>query len=193
MRQYILTCSAAAFGAIFGYVGATRANKVNAGGAEKAEVRELVVLNEKSEAAARLDSLDGRTVLRIYSSNASPALEFGVDVSRSTRFLHYFGPDGRVLAALNSSPPNGETTLYLGDEGWETRMIAGAIRADIQPSTDPHRKVGNTNPRSRLPNPPVLGGVTTGSARLSVGCRSEARSSEWEGVGGALEGKNAST
>jgi hypothetical protein len=154
MRQYILTFCAAIFGAIFGYVGAIRVDRVHAAAsAEKTEVRELVLLNEKGETTARLYSLEGRTVLRISSATGSPALELGVDNKRSTAFLRYFGLDGRVIAALNSSPPNGETTLYLGDNRWESRMIVGALRADTQPRNTGIEEWGMQirSPGSRIP------------------------------------------
>lgn len=183
MRQYILILSAAAFGAIFGYFGATRVDRVRAASAEKAEVRELVLLNEKNETAARLDSAGGRTVLRIYSNSASPALELGVDANRSTSFLHYFGPDGRVLAALNSSPPNGETTLYLGDQRWETRMIVGALRADAQsPRTGVEEwGVQIRTPGSRIPAFSVVSRQARPGSAWGAGLRlTLASGKEWE-------------
>jgi hypothetical protein len=100
-----------------------------------------------------LESLNGRTALRFYDQNKLPALEVGVDTSSGTRFIRMLGRDGRLLAALNSLPPNGETTLYLGDERWGARIILGAIPSDDQAFTAgvndwglQCRKPGSPNP-----------------------------------------------
>jgi hypothetical protein len=130
MKQWIIIVAAASFGAFVGRFGANEIACAQAPDAKSIQLREVVLLNEKNEPAARLESNQGRTILRFFSKGSTPALEVGVDINRSTRFVHFFNDRGRVTAALNSSPPNGEATLYLGDGRWEGRTILGALRTD---------------------------------------------------------------
>ena len=103
--------------------------------AARIEAREFVLLDENNQRAAVLESVGGRSALKVLRDNSALALELGVEKSRSSRFLTFIGKDHRVLAALNSLPPNGETTLYLGDERWETRIILGALQTDMPATT----------------------------------------------------------
>jgi hypothetical protein len=153
MRGYALIFCAAAFGAACGYFGAARVASVNAAGPDRTEVHELVLLDEKGRTAARLFSQNGRTTLSFYTKGDSLALELGVGIEPSVKFLHFFGADGRTIATLNSGPPYGETTLTLGDDRWETRMIIGALRPDTEPRGDGIDEWGAQirRPGSRVP------------------------------------------
>jgi hypothetical protein len=136
MKQFSTIVVAAATGAIVafllsGLLGYRRGSVP----AARIEAREFVLLDENNQRAAVLESIGGRSALRFYAGNSAPALELGVEKSRTVRFLRFIGKDHRVLAALNSLPPNGETTLYLGDERWGARFILGALETDIPATT----------------------------------------------------------
>lgn len=132
MNQVLLGVLSAAFGAVFGCAVARMSFTGQPSPSERIETRELVVLDEHRKAAATLGSIDGRTVLRFLDSNSRVQLEVGLQSARGERFVRMYGRDGRVLAALNSSTPNGETTLYLGDERWASRVVLGALRTDME-------------------------------------------------------------
>ena len=78
-------------------------------------------------------------------------MQVGIDITRMRRFVHFFGEKGRSLASMVSLE-NGDTTLSLGDRGWEGRIILGALQSDT-PSERPSdewglvfRRPGSTQP-----------------------------------------------
>lgn len=136
MKQFSTIVVAASTGAVMtlllsGLLGYRRGSVP----AERIEAREFVLLDENNQRAAVLESIGGRSALRFYGDKSAPALELGVEKSRTVRFLRFIGKDNRVLAALNSLPPNGETALYLGDERWGARIILGALETDMPATT----------------------------------------------------------
>jgi hypothetical protein len=129
MKHHLKTFLAALFGVCAGYFLSEHVSGVQGSHRSRLETKELIVLDAHNKPAAQLASENGRTVLRFYGPGSSTALEVGVD-ERTAKFVRLFGKDGRTVAALNSLPPNGEATLYLGDDRWETRLILGALRTD---------------------------------------------------------------
>lgn len=132
MKTVLASISAATVGVLAGFMlfGQRKAENLS----ETPKIRELTLLDEKGRTAATLSAFQGEAKLRFYSGG-EPALDVGVSGNES-RFVRFLGKHGRVLAALNSGPPNGEATLYLGDERWETRVILGALRSDVIPTAD---------------------------------------------------------
>ena len=92
---------------------------------------ELVIVNEHDEPVVKLGSSGGHTVLQFLGERSQPALEIGVDQMKTVRFIRFFGRGESVLAALNSNAPTGQSTLYLGDERREARVIMGALPTDV--------------------------------------------------------------
>lgn len=134
--KFLGAAFAASFGAIIGSLLTTSLNSSRMGTNAAIQTRDLTILDEHSRPAARLTSLAGKTVLRFYSAQSTPALEVGVEQNGSSRFVRFFANNGRMVAALNSVAPNGESTLYLGDERWATRVIIGAMLTDLDPQRD---------------------------------------------------------
>ena len=125
-------------------------------------------MDENNSPAARLGFVDGGPVLQFYNKDSTVALQVGVDRSRKFKFLHFFGENNRILAALNSLE-NGDTTLYLGDRGWEGRVILGAIESDI-PTNEPSDSWGLVF-RNRSTSPlfsVMIGNVPTPSAQIRL-------------------------
>jgi hypothetical protein len=137
MKNLMAVFGAAALGAFFGYSVASQRTSVRAAAPTRIEGREFVLRDESGHVAARLSTQNGMTALRFYDNTSGPALEVGVGVSQSSRYIHLFGKDGRLSAALNSQAPNGEATLYLGDEGLQARIIVGALRTDLEANSGP--------------------------------------------------------
>lgn len=102
--------------------------------AGRVATHELVILNERGTTVARLGPSEAGIALRFMAADGKPLLEIGVAQKGNAKFIHFFQGE-RVVAALNSLPPNGESTLYLGDERWEAREILGALRPDTDQGT----------------------------------------------------------
>jgi hypothetical protein len=134
MKQFLLAAAGAGFGAVLGSLSVVWMNRVQASTVEKLEIRQIVLLNENGRQAAQLESRNNRTALTFFAGDGTPALEVGVNSREQARFIHFFGKRGRLVAALNSLAPYGETTLVLGDERQETRIIVGAFQTDIDAS-----------------------------------------------------------
>jgi hypothetical protein len=135
MKQFSTIAVPSAIGAIIalllnGFLGYRRSAP-----AARIEAREFVLLDENNQRAAVLESVGGKSALRFFAGNSTPALQLGLERSSTVRFLTFLGEKGQVLAALNSLPPNGETTLYLGDERFPARFILGAIQSDMPATT----------------------------------------------------------
>lgn len=135
MKPFLIVAGAAAFfGGVLGCFGGYWLSAVHFMTPTRIEAREFVLLDEHSEAVARLATSNGRTVLRLSRKGSPVALEVGIDTGHSERFIHFLGKDDSIVAALNSSEPQGAATLYLGDEVWETRAVFGALRGDVEPA-----------------------------------------------------------
>lgn len=130
LRQFIALALAAVLGAVISTPLRSPAQPARQGGSDRVVTHELVVLNDNGRPAVTLAPSNDGTVLRFFGDDAKPALEVGVAKSDDSRFIHFFGKKGEIIAALNSLRPNGESTLYLGDERWEARVILGALRSD---------------------------------------------------------------
>jgi hypothetical protein len=77
--------AAAAVGAMVALLCSGRAHGAQASSATRIEVKELVLLNDQNQPAARLESIDGRTVFRFLGTDSAPAMEIGMDSSGGTR------------------------------------------------------------------------------------------------------------
>ena len=53
------------------------------------------------------------------------------------QFVRLLGPNGRVVAAINALPPDGASTLYLGDTHQEARIVLGALMPGDIPKVAP--------------------------------------------------------
>ena len=132
----------------------------------KLEAREIVLVGEDGKPAARLHSSEGRTLLSFYSDHQSLALEMGADRRKEDRYLRFFGTGGNVPVALNSIPPLGSGTLYLGDVRAEARIVIGGLQTDvpIDPSVGTDwgisvREPGFTRPLFQVIAPPGTSGL----------------------------------
>jgi hypothetical protein len=141
MKPLVISAAAAFFGALLGFAGATwfasarlgpwAARKTTESLQVRAPIRttELVLEDPQGRSAARLTTVNGRTVLTFLGNENEPAIEIGVDQNHSARFVRFFSEEGKMTTALNSAPPHGASTLYLGDDIWTTRITLGASRA----------------------------------------------------------------
>jgi hypothetical protein len=93
--------------------------------------RELVIVDDQHEPAARLTSSGGTTTLKFYGPDRKTALELGLGEKGARKYLHFIGRNEFGVVGLDSGPPHGEATLVLGDERWEGRIILGALRGDV--------------------------------------------------------------
>jgi hypothetical protein len=130
--HFLLFIVAATIG---GFIGAGIAKRVEiAKPAESRSIsaREFVVLDEVGHIAGRFGSERGETVLRMYGRDAKPALEVGINsgVGTASRFIRFLGVDGNPTASLNTISPDGETTLYLGDNRFGSRVVLGYMSSD---------------------------------------------------------------
>lgn len=141
MKQSVTAFIAAVIGGLVSYLLVSHSSSARAAPPSRIETRELVLLNERSQVAARFRSENGRTVLTLYDGDSDPALEIGSDTVRGSRFVRMYSRTGKVLAAINSLPPNAESTLYLGDQRREARIVIGAIQSDVQ-GTNPVNEWG---------------------------------------------------
>ncbi len=130
-KQLLGAASAAAFGAVAGSLITAALNRPGSVTSGTILAREIVILDEYSHPAARLTSFGGSTVLRFYTAESTPAVDVGIADRGASRFVRFFGKGGGIVAALNSLPPHGESTLYIGDERWASRIIIGALQTDI--------------------------------------------------------------
>ena len=136
---------------------------------ERLGTRELVSLDERHRAAARLNSDSEGTVLRIYAEGLNPAIELGVKGNPPMRFIRFFGEGGKQVAGINSAPPDGHSTLALGDTR-AIRAVLGAFpETDIPlnlpvedwvlrfPKPHSHETIFGVFVRDQARNPPTAG------------------------------------
>ena len=87
--------------------------------------RQLEVVDEKGRVATRIRSEKGRAVLEFLSGEHA-VIQIGTEEGGG-EFVRLLSTDGRVLTAINALPPDGASTLYLGDARQEARIILGAL------------------------------------------------------------------
>lgn len=104
------------------------------GSASELTVRELKLVAADGQVAARL-SADQRGAILEFIDPASKGTAIELGVRESGRFLRVFSPEGKHVASIQSSPPDGASTLYLGDTIFGTRVLLGAIRSDVMYDT----------------------------------------------------------
>lgn len=134
MKQFMSVVAASLIGTVLGYNFSSIPTSVRAAAPPRIETKELVLLDDNGRPAARLSARNGGAVLQFYDGDGKTAVEIGAEVSGSLRFLRFLGSEGGLLAGLNSSPPLGGATLYLGDQRFQARIAVGALRSDVQPS-----------------------------------------------------------
>lgn len=127
MKAILVIIIAAATGAVAGSLFSYRLlqRALN----EKVETRQLVLVDERNQPVARLENVDGTTALRFIGNGLKTAVQIGVHHQNPGRFLHFFGEDGEISAALNTHG-NGDSTLVFADRTG-TRVILGAKDSDI--------------------------------------------------------------
>lgn len=136
---------AAAIGAAVGSLATARVQI--AARSERLETTELVILDKRHRPAARLKSDSSGTVLRFYAEGLNPAIALGVEGKPPVRFIRFFGEGGEQVAGIDSAPPDGHSTLALGDAR-AIRAILGAF-----PETDIPAKLPVTEWGLRFPKP----------------------------------------
>jgi hypothetical protein len=96
-------------------------------------------VDDKNHTAARLYCDKTETILKFYSENGEAALEIGADRNADYRYVRLLGRNGRAPIALNSLPPHGGGTLYLGDDFGDARIVIGSLLGEM------HDARGGTN------------------------------------------------
>lgn len=129
MKQLILTTAAACLGAMAGITFTTALPTRSEAFAPPPTIRTrlLEITDEKGAVAARIQSENGSAVLEFFS-NGQPVIQIG-SAQGGTQFVRMLGPNGRVVASINALPPDGASTLYLGDSRQEARIVVGALMA----------------------------------------------------------------
>jgi hypothetical protein len=141
LRQLLTGAVAAALGAGIGSLialhWATRflAQGLQPDRTKRVVAHELVILGDQGRPIVRLGPSASGTSLQFLDLAGKPALEAGISRTGDSRFINFFGKGGEAVAGLISLPPNGETTLYLGDDRWHARIVLGAIRTDTDYAT----------------------------------------------------------
>jgi hypothetical protein len=172
MKQILLTAAAACVGAIAGitFMTALPSRSEAFGTPQIMRTRQLEVVDEKGGVAARIRSDKGRAVLE-FLSGERPVIQIGTE-DGSARFVRLFGPDGRVVAAINSLAPDGASTLYLGDTRQEARIVLGALMPGDIPTSAPADDWGIQirQPRSLEPLLTILA-KTANESRSTIALR----------------------
>jgi hypothetical protein len=137
MKTSFIFIVAAFLGAFIGCILVGELRTVDAAGAAKLTVRELVIVDENNRPSASLTSVKGRTVLTFFAPTGKRQVELGFDAVRDLRFLNLLERTGtRSNAALTSGPPHSEGSLSLGDDFWEGKVVLGALRGDVVEPAD---------------------------------------------------------
>ena len=135
LRPLATTIVASLTGAVVGSLMTSSAQSPQRESRDRVTTHEVVILDDHGRAAARLGSGADGVTLRFFV-NSEPALEVGIDATGKNKFIHFFGKQHRIVAALNSLPPDGESLLYLGDERWQSRIRLGALLTDTDFGTE---------------------------------------------------------
>lgn len=131
MRHLITITLSVACGTLIGLFAATQLSIVGSGRVNRLELRELVLVSESGQPLAKFGSVGDRATLSFLGSDTLPIVEIGADAKEQHRFLNFVGAGRRVIASLDSRSPNGESTLYLGDERRDVRVLLGAWQTDM--------------------------------------------------------------
>jgi len=134
IKERVLAATAALCGAVVGSLATPHFAPPRSLEVESIEARRLTILDERGKVTARLASSGGSSVLSFYDSGMRRVLDVGVEDSGASRFIRLFDTNGEVVAGLNSLPPHGEATLYLGDDRWHSRIVIGALISDVAPA-----------------------------------------------------------
>ncbi len=166
MKQYVSLVTASFIGTILGYGVASHSVAAQPATSARLETQELVLVNAAGRPEARLSAKNGGAVLEFYDQAGNTAVELGTERSGSVRLLRFLDPTGRVLAGLNSLPPSGEATLYLGDQRFQARIIIGALRSDGPVTNSPADAIDEWGIQLRKPGSmrPVFSLVTAPAA-----------------------------
>lgn len=94
--------------------------------ASRLDVRELRIMADDHRPAAILAVERDGAVLRFLDNvTGNTRLELGT--RDREKFLVFHGPNANPVAAITSLPPDGATTLYLGDAHVSPRIVFGAM------------------------------------------------------------------
>ncbi len=127
MKQILLMGAASCLGAIAGiaFMTAWPIRSEALATPQNIRTRQLEVVDEKGRVASRIRSEKGSAVLE-FLSGWHAVIQVGTEQG-GVEFVRLLSTDGRVLAAINALPPDGASTLYLGDARQEARIILGAL------------------------------------------------------------------
>jgi hypothetical protein len=131
LKQSFLFFAAVAFGAAVGSLAAYRLAASAQPNLARLTTRELVIVDTDGRARARIDALDEGAILHFYGRGSNPALEIGVRGDPAFRFIRFIGGNNKPVAGISSSPPDGHTTLFLGDERAAGKVVVGAMVSDL--------------------------------------------------------------
>lgn len=141
MKYILVATFASVIGGIVGSLASPLLSKTHAGGAPDLVVaKEILLLDERGQPAARLMRSSGSTLLRFYNADSSVAVEIGTRQQSPDRYLAFFGKNGQPLASLYTAP-NGDTNLSLRNESARTHIVLGAFPSD-EPTDEPTREWG---------------------------------------------------
>ena len=143
MKQKLQLFTAAILGGLV--VSLATHNEVVASAAaasEELRTRRLVVVNENGRAVVTIDAQDGEGRLTFYSSSGTRAIDIGSEGKSNVKFVRIIGPDDKIVAAMTSYPPDGSTTLVLGERRWGAHVVLGAIDKREFPRDEPATQWG---------------------------------------------------
>lgn len=98
---------------------------------QQLRAKEFALVDDQGKIQARLYSEGAETRLRYYTEQGDVALELNADRKDLLRQIIFYGRKGTIPVALNSVPPHGEGTLYLGSDIDQTRIVIGAFHTDM--------------------------------------------------------------
>lgn len=93
------------------------------------KVNNLVLVRDNGSVAAELKSAGDRTALTFFTKEGEPGLELGLRQDLGTRYIHFLKGNGKVVSTISSSPPDGQTTIMLGESEWGAHVIIGALQS----------------------------------------------------------------
>lgn len=133
LTNYLLLISAATIGGLVGASATHWAKIADFPERQSISAREFVVLDNSGRIVGRFGSSEnGETVLRMYGRDAKPSLEIGITSGTGTasQFIRFIGVNATPTASLSTLSPDGETTLYLGDNRFGSRVVLGYMASD---------------------------------------------------------------
>lgn len=125
MREYLV---ALVYGLVGGLVGSACTLSVVYGirsSVTRIVASEIILVDSQGRQAATLSTnSDGAQLLLMDRKSNTAAVALGVE--SSAKYLEFFGKNADPVASLNSNPPLGASTLYLGDTSVPGRIALGA-------------------------------------------------------------------